>query len=138
MEDPESPDFDDVYMISPLFDKDLDKVLRSDTELTEDHIKYFTYQLLCALRFIHRASIMHRDVKPENCLVQQSCDMVLCDFGLARYAGGRELAEKPHMTEYVVTRWYRAPELIFTGQYTDAVDIWALGCVIAQSTYLRG
>jgi serine/threonine protein kinase len=65
--------------------------------------------------------------------LQRDCDLKLCDFGLARFAGTDEAGseEKP-MTEYVVTRWYRAPELILTRSYNSSIDIWAAGCILAE------
>lgn len=79
------------------------------------------------------ASILHRDLKPANILVQESCDLVLCDLGLARYI--HQTAEKKSgaLTEYVVTRWYRAPELVLCGDgYGTAVDMWAIGCILGE------
>ena len=66
--------------------------------------------------------------------MQRDCDLKLCDFGLARFAGNRaeEGAEEKPMTEYVVTRWYRAPELILTRSYDSSIDIWAAGCILAE------
>lgn len=74
---------------------------------------------------------MHRDLKPANILVQESCDLSICDFGLARYVEENDDVCNG-MTEYVVTRWYRAPELVLTREYTNAVDLWALGCIIGE------
>lgn len=74
---------------------------------------------------------MHRDLKPANILLKESCDLAICDFGLARYY--EETGEKQYaMTEYVVTRWYRAPELVLTHEYTNAVDLWAVGCIMGD------
>lgn len=81
------------------------------------------------------ASVLHRDLKPANVLVQESCDLALCDFGLARYVD-RESDVQRGMTEYVVTRWYRAPELVLTHSYSSAVDLWAVGCILGE--LLRG
>jgi serine/threonine protein kinase len=71
---------------------------------------------------------VHRDLKPANLLVTKNCDLVISDFGLAR-----QMPEGP-MTEHVVTRWYRAPELMLSadGNYTQAVDVWSVGCVLAE------
>ena len=76
--------------------------------LSEGHIQYFMFQLLKALKFLHSAHVLHRDLKPSNILVNSNCDLVICDFGLARGMSREPLM----MTEYVVTRWYRAPELL--------------------------
>lgn len=74
---------------------------------------------------------MHRDLKPANILVKESCDLALCDFGLARYVEESNDLQNG-MTEYVVTRWYRAPELVLTHEYTNAVDLWAVGCIMGD------
>lgn len=131
MEAPESTQFDDVYIVSPLYDKDLGKILAANVKLSSAHKQYFVYQILCALKYLHSASILHRDLKPANILIQESCDLALCDFGLARYVGMEEGSQQG-MTEYVVTRWYRAPELVLTHSYTSAVDLWAVGCILAE------
>lgn len=134
--DMEAPDsfsaFDEVYMTSPLFDKDLCKIIESDVELTVEHIRYFIYQILCGLKHLHSASVMHRDLKPANILVKESCDLTLCDFGLARYVEEKPEEVNLGMTEYVVTRWYRAPELVLVHEYTYAVDLWAVGCILGD------
>lgn len=74
---------------------------------------------------------MHRDLKPANLLITEECDIVICDFGLARHVDEEEVKQQ-EMTEYVVTRWYRAPELVLTHEYTSAVDLWALGCIMGD------
>lgn len=132
MEEPESLEtFHEVYMVLPLFDKDLSKIIESDLQLSDDHNRYFIYQILCALKYLHSASVMHRDLKPANILLKESCDLSLCDFGLARYVEENGDLKKG-MTEYVVTRWYRAPELVLTHEYTNAVDLWAVGCIMGD------
>jgi len=79
--------------------------------------------------FIHSSNIMHRDLKPSNLLVNKNCDLKICDLGLAR---GFE-NEDDQKTEYVVTRWYRAPEVILqASEYTKAIDIWSVGCIFAE------
>lgn len=131
MEDPGSSTFDAIYMYSPLYEKDLSKVISSRVALSDDHIKFFVYQMLCGLAYMHSASILHRDMKPANCLVTSSCDLAICDFGLSRYVEEEDEVGAA-MTEYVVTRWFRPPELVLTQMYSSAVDIWALGCIFAQ------
>lgn len=92
------------------------------------------YQILRGLRYIHSANILHRDLKPENLLLNASCDLKICDFGLARAYGladGEE--EQELMTEYVVTRWYRAPELLLSNEsYGWEIDMWSVGCILAE------
>lgn len=80
---------------------------------------------------MHSASIMHRDLKPSNILVNMNCDLKICDFGLAR---GFNYEEKFNpITAYVVTRWYRAPEVILnTSNYTKSLDVWSIGCIFAE------
>ena len=98
-------------------------------DLTDEHIQYFLYQLLRGTLYIHSANIIHRDLKPANLLLNKNCDLKICDFGLAR---GFE-DEDQERTEYVVTRWYRAPEIILNAsQYTKAIDVWSIGCVFAE------
>ena len=83
----------------------------SKQKLTDDHFQYFMYQLLRGVLFLHSANIMHRDLKPSNILVNMNCDLKICDFGLARGFGGDE-EKQTEKTIYVVTRWYRAPEVM--------------------------
>ena len=87
---------------------------------------------------MHSAGIIHRDIKPSNILVNSDCDLRICDFGLARGMNseevrGDEAAEDNDKTEYVVTRWYRSPEILLgSREYDCAVDIWSVGCVMAE------
>lgn len=98
-------------------------------ELTDEHIQYFIYQILRGILYIHSANVIHRDLKPNNILLNKNCDLKICDFGLAR---GFE-NEDEFKTEYVVTRWYRAPEVILNASaYTKALDIWSIGCIFAE------
>jgi serine/threonine protein kinase len=91
-------------------------------------LQYFLYQLLRGLKYIHSANILHRDLKPSNLLLNANCDLKICDFGLARTT-----SETDFMTEYVVTRWYRAPELLLNcSEYTAAIDIWSVGCIFME------
>lgn len=92
------------------------------------------YQLLRGVLFLHSANIMHRDLKPSNILVNMNCDLKICDFGLARGFGASEdLTKQNELTTYVVTRWYRAPEVILNQQrYTHALDVWSIGCIFGE------
>ena len=86
------------------------------------------YQLLRGLKYIHSANVLHRDLKPGNLLVNEDCDLKIADFGLAR-----TFSEADLMTEYVVTRWYRSPELLLNARaYSAAVDIWSVGCILME------
>jgi serine/threonine protein kinase len=108
---------------------DLHKILKSDQELGDEHTRYFLYHILRALKYIHSANIVHRDLKPSNILVNADCSTKICDFGLSRPINeGLE-----DLTEYVVTRFYRAPEIMLSShEYTKAVDIWSLGCTLGE------
>ena len=86
------------------------------------------WQLLHGLSYLHDQGVIHRDVKPENLLINDAGIVKICDFGFARYM--REEAAARY-TDYVATRWYRAPELLLgTGKYDTKVDIWAVGCLL--------
>ena len=78
------------------------------------------------LKYVHSAGVVHRDLKPSNILVNENCDLKICDFGLARI-------QDPQMTGYVSTRYYRAPEIMLTWQKYDVeVDVWSAGCIFAE------
>eukprot|EP00002_Diphylleia_rotans_P012765 TRINITY_DN2493_c0_g3_i2.p1 TRINITY_DN2493_c0_g3~~TRINITY_DN2493_c0_g3_i2.p1 ORF type:complete len:322 (-),score=68.47 TRINITY_DN2493_c0_g3_i2:878-1843(-) len=126
---PKRIDFDEIYIVNELMDTDLYQIIRSSQPLTDDHVQYFIYQILRALKYIHSAGVIHRDLKPSNILVNENCDIKICDFGLARVSE-KDLHE---MTLYVVTRWYRSPELlVMNNEYSYAIDIWAVGCILAE------
>ena len=96
------------------------RVIRTQ-DLSDDHAQYFVYQTLRALKALHSADVIHRDLKPSNLLLNANCDLKVCDFGLARSVKTAEPSgtETGFMTEYVATRWYRAPEIMLTfKQYT--------------------
>ncbi|KAF6150533.1 hypothetical protein GIB67_030334 [Kingdonia uniflora] len=121
-------EFCDVYIVTELMDTDLHQIIRSNQELSEEHCQYFLYQILRGLKYIHSANVIHRDLKPSNLLLNANCDLKICDFGLAR-----PTAENDFMTEYVVTRWYRAPELLLNSMdYTAAIDMWSVGCIFME------
>ncbi|GMF16273.1 unnamed protein product [Phytophthora lilii] len=136
---PSRKQFDDMYIITELMETDLHQVIYSMQPMSDDHVKYFLYQMLCALHHIHSAGVLHRDMKPSNILLNANCDLKVCDFGLARGGVGstaeqqHELLHPGELTEYVVTRWYRAPEIMLNClHYTTAIDVWAVGCIFAE------
>ena len=123
-------DWKDIYLVLELMDTDLHYIIHSKQSLTDDHIQYFIYQILRGLKAIHSAKVLHRDLKPNNLLVNKNCDLKICDFGLAR---GVDDSCSQQLTEYVVTRWYRAPELLVeNATYDQGIDIWSVGCILAE------
>eukprot|EP00824_Muranothrix_gubernata_P011522 TRINITY_DN24975_c0_g1_i1.p1 TRINITY_DN24975_c0_g1~~TRINITY_DN24975_c0_g1_i1.p1 ORF type:complete len:389 (+),score=81.33 TRINITY_DN24975_c0_g1_i1:90-1256(+) len=129
-------DFEDVYIVSELMDTDLHQIITSPQPLTDDHCQYFLYQILRGLKYIHSANVLHRDLKPSNLLLNGNCDLKICDFGLARIiAASQETSSQNSfvMTEYVATRWYRAPEIMLSFRdYDTAIDVWSVGCIFAE------
>lgn len=160
---PSVEQFEELYIVMEICDSDLKKLCRTDVNLTMLHINTLLYNLLVGLKYLHSAGIYHRDLKPANCLVNQDCSVKICDFGLSRAVGQEEnthMQELPntprgegeeggsdrtvpivpgtarlkrHLTGHVVTRWYRAPELILLQEnYTEAIDVWSVGCIYAE------
>jgi mitogen-activated protein kinase 7 len=132
---------------------DLAAIIRSGQPLTDAHFQSFIYQILCGLKYIHSANVLHRDLKPGNLLVNADCELKIADFGLARGFSVDPEENAGYMTEYVATRWYRAPEIMLSFQsYTKAsksrphtdrtttstiltlrtVDVWSVGCILAE------
>ncbi len=120
---------DDVYLVYELMDTDLHQIIRSKQALLDEHCQYFIYQILRGLKYVHSAKVLHRDLKPSNILLNANCDLCICDFGLAR-----SMVERGRMmTSYVVTRWYRAPELLLNSEeYAASIDMWSVGCILAE------
>ncbi|KAF6100126.1 mitogen-activated protein kinase 15 [Phyllostomus discolor] len=119
-------------------DTDLNAVIRKGGLLQDIHRRYIFHQLLRATKFIHSGGVVHRDQKPSNVLLDANCQVKLCDFGLARTLGGPpEGPGGQALTEYVATRWYRAPEVLLSSRRcTPGVDLWSLGCILGEM--LRG
>jgi serine/threonine protein kinase len=124
---------------------DLATIIKSPQELSEEHIQFFLYQLLRGLKFIHSACVLHRDIvsspscllreeqKPRNLLVNGNCDLKICDFGLARALLPDTQSATGVLTDYVATRWYRAPELLLAArEYNGKVDVWSVGCILGE------
>ena len=162
--------FNELYIIMEHAQSDMKKLIKSPVFLEADHIQLITYNILCGMKYIHSANILHRDLKPANILLNEDCEVKICDFGLARSIQEEKkdssmmdedetmaevietapapVAKKPgklvkskvaalqvkrELTGHVVTRWYRAPELILLErEYTKAIDVWSVGCVIAE------
>lgn len=153
--------FNEVYFVMEICDTDLKKLIKQDVQLESIMINKLMYNLLVGLKYIHSAGIYHRDLKPANCLTNRDCCVKICDFGLARavieppvalFDSPREVDDaapmavdgpvvvvpsngrlKRHLTQHVVTRWYRAPELILLQRdYTEQIDVWSVGCIFAE------
>jgi serine/threonine protein kinase len=106
---------------------DLAAIIRSGQPLTDAHFQSFIYQILCGLKYIHSANVLHRDLKPGNLLVNADCELKICDFGLARGFSMDPEENAGYMTEYVATRWYRAPEIMLSFQSYTKASTYPLG-----------
>jgi len=118
-------EFLDLYIVMELMDANLCQVINMD--LDHERMSYLLYQMLCGIKHLHLAGIIHRDLKPSNIVVRSDCTLKILDFGLARSAGTSFM-----MTPYVVTRYYRAPEVILGMGYKENVDIWSVGCIMGE------
>jgi len=142
--------FNDLWIVTDYMDGDLRRIIKSKKEIEPMRVKLYMAQLLAALHHVHALDSIHRDLKPANVLASRKGNLKLCDFGLARTMKqnhGTEVeneggagAEDPsapvplvhQMTNYVVTRWYRAPEVILQQPYGVGVDVWAAGCIYKE------
>jgi len=131
---PDGVQFDDIYIVTDLMETDLHRVIYSKQVLNEEHHQYFSYQILRGLLYLHSANVVHRDLKPANILVNKNCDLKICDFGLARgLKTTDEEEQQDKLTDYVVTRWYRAPEVVLlASEYTKSIDVWSVGCILCE------
>lgn len=178
---PEISYFNELFVVMEHAQSDIRKLLKSAAHLEADHLQLIIYNILCGMKYIHSANVLHRDLKPANILINDDCEVKICDFGLARSlpeiqrqpveevkltqgrqkndslnalerqskqertspkaeaVRGKLTRDKPfgqlkkELTGHVVTRWYRAPELILLErEYTKAIDVWSVGCIIAE------
>ncbi|CAJ1341279.1 unnamed protein product [Effrenium voratum] len=122
-----------LYLVTDLMESDLCKAIKCNS-LGEVHKPLIAYQVLRALKYIHSAGVMHRDLKPGNVFLDRSCQVLLGDFGLARSSPVENTAaEMMMLTDYIGPRWYRSPEQLLGARfYTTSVDIWAWGCIVAE------
>ena len=121
------------YVVLDLMESDLHQIIHSAQTLTPEHTRYFLYQLLRGLKYVHSANVIHRDLKPSNLLVNENCELKIGDFGMARGLSSHPEESHSFMTEYVATRWYRAPELLLSlNHYSLAIDLWSVGCIFAE------
>eukprot|EP01029_Cantina_marsupialis_P021608 TRINITY_DN5204_c0_g2_i1.p1 TRINITY_DN5204_c0_g2~~TRINITY_DN5204_c0_g2_i1.p1 ORF type:complete len:357 (+),score=89.39 TRINITY_DN5204_c0_g2_i1:64-1134(+) len=124
----------DIYLVFDYMETDLHCVIRA--KILEDvHQQYVIYQLIKCLKFMHSGDLIHRDIKPSNLLLNADCHLKLCDFGLCRSVAEVISAQGKNsaLTDYVATRWYRAPEILLgSTKYSKAVDMWAVGCILGE------
>jgi serine/threonine protein kinase len=132
-----------VFMVMNLMEGSLHHVIHGSTDFLEyDLIVFFLYQLLRGLKYLHAAGIAHRDLKPSNLLVNSDCHLRIADFGMAKLALNDRM-ENPdehcfYMTQHVATLPYRAPELLFVmPEHSTSVDMWAVGCILAEMLLKR-
>ena len=142
----------DLYLVFEHMETDLHAAIRANI-LGDVHKQYIMWQTLKALKFMHSANLLHRDMKPSNLLLNSDCLMKVADFGLARSfspkakptepVGGDATGEMEVMedvldeptafTDYIATRWYRAPEILLgSSSYSEAVDMWGAGCILGE------
>lgn len=122
-----------LYLVFEYVEKNLLEVLEEQPQgLEPDLVRIYIYQLCQAIHWCHSHEVIHRDIKPENLLINvRNKTLKLCDFGFAR------IVPKPNeeLTDYVATRWYRAPELLLGAtDYGASVDLWAIGCIMGEIT----
>ncbi|CAD8137015.1 unnamed protein product [Paramecium octaurelia] len=119
----------DLYMVFEYIETDLHVAIRAKL-LQPPHRRYITYQIFKALKYIHSSGMIHRDLKPANILLNSECQIKLADFGLARMVS---TWEDDILTDYVATRWFRAPEILLGSKwYSIGVDMWAMGCMMSE------
>ncbi|CAI7872359.1 unnamed protein product [Closterium sp. NIES-53] len=126
---PHPQSFQDVYIVYELMPEDLHGVIRSGQDMDERHYTRILFQLLKGVKYIHSANILHRDLKPPNILIDGRCNIKITDFGLAR----TRVETTDHLTKYVVTRYYRAPELLVNNQqYSMSIDVWSVALIYLE------
>uniref|UniRef100_A0A914XVF1 Stress-activated protein kinase JNK n=1 Tax=Panagrolaimus superbus TaxID=310955 RepID=A0A914XVF1_9BILA len=119
-------EFSDIYLVMEYMDANLCQVIQM--ELDHERMSFLLYQMLCGIHHLHKSGIIHRDLKPSNIVVNLRCQLKILDFGLAR----TKERETAMLTPYVVTRYYRAPEVILGIGYNANVDVWSIGCIFAE------
>lgn len=124
---------DELYFVFEFMENNLYECMKSrERHFPEAKIRNMMYQMFQGLAFMHKHGFFHRDVKPENMLVKGDT-VKIADFGLAR-----EIRSRPPFTDYVSTRWYRAPEVLLrSASYNSPTDAWAMGCIMAELFTLR-
>lgn len=145
--------FDDVYIVTEVCDTDLRKVCTHPRGVTLAQARRLAYGLLVGCKYLHSAGVYHRDLKPANCLVNRDCSLRICDFNLARTvarevdaggaattptsatrrsSSGRPAPLRRTLTRLVASCWYRPPEVLLRINYSEAIDMWSAGCIVAE------
>lgn len=118
-----------LYLVFEYLDQDLKRFMDSVTALRPALVKSYLFQLINGIAFCHAHRVLHRDLKPQNLLIDRTGKLKLADFGLARAFG----IPVRHYTHEVVTLWYRAPEILLgSRKYSTPVDVWSIGCIFAE------
>ncbi|GAB5368921.1 hypothetical protein AAMO2058_001360800 [Amorphochlora amoebiformis] len=152
-------DLSAIYVVMTKMETDLGNIIASNQLLSDRHVQFFTYQLLCGLQYIHSSGLIHCDIKPRNLLVNSDCSLKIADFGLIRpayssHSGEGKLVKKELDSKIresahkeadskasgdIMTLWYRAPEAIqknkkdgIIGRFYPSVDLWGTGCVLGE------
>ncbi|XP_042561423.1 serine/threonine-protein kinase MAK isoform X4 [Clupea harengus] len=126
---------DHLYFVFEYMKENLYQLMkdRENKMFTENEIRNIMFQVISGLAFVHKHGFFHRDMKPENLLCMGPELVKIADFGLAR-----EIRSRPPYTDYVSTRWYRAPEVLLRSSvYSSPIDLWAVGCIMAELYTLR-
>jgi len=121
-------DYKDIYIVTEPFTTDLLRVIMSRQELSNEYLQYFLYQILRGLLYIHSAGLIHRNLKPSILLINSSSDLKISDFQFSKPPPKEILFD----TEYISNRPYKAPETLLGQLETQAVDIWAVGCIFGE------
>ena len=113
-------------------------MIQSEQPLRKAHVTHFVHQILKGVQYLHGRSILHRDLKPANILVNEDCSVRVADLGLARLHDDATNDEgKTMMTEYVVSRWWRAPEVMVSVSYSFEIDVWFVGTIMAELLLIK-
>lgn len=116
----------EIYLVQDLMGPDLYKLIHvMKQDISNEHIAFFTYQMIRGIKYIHSANVIHRDLKTQNILVNANCDLKICDFGMSRVLD-ETFDHRGALTEYVTTRWYRAPEIVVDPKSYSKVSEYAI------------
>ena len=122
----------DLYLVFEYMHTDLYQLLNECT-INDEQRTFIAFQIVTALIYLDSLGVVHRDLKPANILIDRDCIVKVADFGLARTVTPRKEDTSPVMTEYVATKLYRAPEVLLgSSEYGLPVDMWSLGCILAE------